>query len=546
MKKLLYIIIGILLLSCSGQGEEAERMKHQLQELQAQNKAYIPFTSDSIAKELAQYFDTHGTTNEQMTAHYLLGCVYRDLGEVPHATDCMLTAIEHADTTKSDCDFNMISTIYGQLGELYHNQLLLTNEINARHLSAQYAKKANSPFYVAYEHVNIANAYILLNKTDSAELLLKQSKKWFLTHGYTQDAILASKSLIHIYTNEHKNYSETKKLIDEFEASSKWFDQNHNLPPQKRMFYYYKGSYYLHCQQLDSAEYYFRKMNHKEMSYTTKDAMYKGLLEVYRNKHNADSVLKYSLLYCNANDSSIAKRDYESTAQIAALFNYNHYKHQAIGNEAKAKEYKWILNISVPVSMLIIFFIIIKYRETKETKLHLKAEYSNLSSEYNKNQETLQLLQESHQSAIAAIEQENEGLKARIEGLKKHDVIKEQASISKTIAETDIVKQITYILNHPKAKMSDEDWLSLSDMIGEYYPSLLHDLNRIPKITQQEMRTCILLCLSLRESDIAVLLETSTQRITNVKSSLNSKLFKDNSARTLFKNLTSQYDIYTL
>ena len=287
-------------------------------------------------------------------------------------------------------------------------------------------------------------------------------------------------------------------------------------------------------------------MSHKEMSYTTKDAMYKGLLEVYKNKRNADSVLKYSQLYCNANDSSIAKRDHESTAQIAALFNYNHYKHEAIGYEAMANKYKWLLNISVPISMIIIFLIILKYRKAKETKQHLKAEYSNLSSEYNKNLETLQLLQESHQSAIAAIEQENEGLKARIEGLKKHDVIKEQASISKTIAETDIVKQITYILNHPKAKMSDEDWLSLSDMIGEYYPSLLHDLNRIPKITQQEMRTCILLCLSLRESDIAVLLETSTQRITNVKSSLNSKLFKDNSARTLFKNLTSQYDIYTL
>lgn len=546
MKRLLYIIIGILLLSCSKQGDEAERMNHQLQKLQAQNKAYIPFTSDSIAKLLTKYYDTHGTTNEQATAHYLLGCVYRDLGEVPHATDCMLTAIEHADTTKSDCDYNLLSTIYGQLAELYHNQLLLTNEIHARSLSAKYAAKANSPFYVAYEHVNIANAYILLNKTDSAELLLKQSKKWFLTHGYTQDAILASKSLIHIYTNEHKNYSETKKLIDEFEALSKWFDQNHNLPPQKRMFYYYKGSYYLHCQQLDSAEYYFRKMSHKEMSYTTKDAMYKGLLEVYQNKRNADSVLKYSQLYCNANDSSIAKRDHESTAQIAALFNYNHYKHEAIGYEAMANKYKWLLNISVPISMIIIFLIILKYRKAKETKQHLKAEYANLSSEYNKNLETLQLLKESHQSAITAIEQENEGLKARIEGLRKHNVIKEQVSISKTIAETDIVKRINDILNHPKAKMSDEDWLSLSDMIGEYYPSLLHDLNRIPKITQQEMRTCILLCLSLRESDIAVLLETSTQRITNVKSSLNSKLFKDNSARTLFKNLTSQYDIYTL
>ena len=176
----------------------------------------------------------------------------------------------------------------------------------------------------------------------------------------------------------------------------------------------------------------------------------------------------------------------------------------------------------------------------------MKSEYYNLSCQYNKNQETLQLLKESHQSAITAIEQEKEGLKARIEGLKNHDLIKEQVSKSKMISETDIVKRISYILKHPKVKMSDGEWISLSDTVGNYFPSLIHDLNRIPKITQQEMRTCILLCLSLRESDIAILLETSTQRITNVKSSLNYKLFKDTSARTLLKNLTSQYDIYTL
>lgn len=32
-------------------------------------------------KEVAAYYDSHGNTNEQMEAHYLLGCAYRDMGE---------------------------------------------------------------------------------------------------------------------------------------------------------------------------------------------------------------------------------------------------------------------------------------------------------------------------------------------------------------------------------------------------------------------------------------------------------------------------------
>ena len=56
-----------------------ERMRWQLLRLTAQNKCYVPFNSDSAALEVAGYYDRHGTPNERMAAHYLLGCVYRDL-----------------------------------------------------------------------------------------------------------------------------------------------------------------------------------------------------------------------------------------------------------------------------------------------------------------------------------------------------------------------------------------------------------------------------------------------------------------------------------
>ena len=52
------------------------------------NADYVPFTSDSTMLQVVDYYDSHGTPNERLRAHYMLGCVYRDLGEAPHALDC--------------------------------------------------------------------------------------------------------------------------------------------------------------------------------------------------------------------------------------------------------------------------------------------------------------------------------------------------------------------------------------------------------------------------------------------------------------------------
>ena len=47
-------------------------------------------------------FDRHGTRNERMLAHYLLGCVLSDLGDSPEALQAFYDAIEMADTTRTD------------------------------------------------------------------------------------------------------------------------------------------------------------------------------------------------------------------------------------------------------------------------------------------------------------------------------------------------------------------------------------------------------------------------------------------------------------
>ena len=62
---------------------DALQMRHLLLRSNAQNKVDSLFTSDSIGNVLVEYYDQYGTPNEQMLAHYIKGCAYRDMGDQP-------------------------------------------------------------------------------------------------------------------------------------------------------------------------------------------------------------------------------------------------------------------------------------------------------------------------------------------------------------------------------------------------------------------------------------------------------------------------------
>lgn len=77
-----------LLVSLREQAEDASkanRYRYQLLLAKAKNQAYVPITTDSILEEVAGYYDDHGSANQKMMAHYLLGCAYRDMGDLPQA-----------------------------------------------------------------------------------------------------------------------------------------------------------------------------------------------------------------------------------------------------------------------------------------------------------------------------------------------------------------------------------------------------------------------------------------------------------------------------
>ena len=117
---LLVLLPMILLVAC----DDGARQRLQLEELERMNRADSLMTNDSLALDLAEWFDDHGTPNEQMRAYYILGRTYADLGEAPQAIEAYNDAADRADTTDADCDYKTLARVYAQKAEVFYYQLM--------------------------------------------------------------------------------------------------------------------------------------------------------------------------------------------------------------------------------------------------------------------------------------------------------------------------------------------------------------------------------------------------------------------------------------
>ena len=526
------------------------RMQYLLHRMNAENKTSDKFTSDSLCNVLVSYFDHHGTVNERVLSHYLLGRAYTDMGEAPPAINSYQDAISAADTTVADFNFCTLSCVYSQIASLFRQQLLLTKEIEAREKASRYAFRANKIQWALYDQTISAIAYILLNKRDSAEAILKSALEQYRKHGYPQQALRFSKALMHIYTAYPQRLTEAKVLMDEFEAESELFDEHHELPPSQKKYYEYKGKYYEGINKLDSAEYYYRKMYHPEMSPIDQDPMYSGLLSVFTKRRQADSIAKYARLYCMANDSSIALKDRDMVAQMAATYNYSRLEKEAHRNEVKAYkiQFGFIIMSIIAVLSFVTAFLIWKYyrRRYQQEIMRLKMEYANASFEYEENLHELQLLeavQHENESERKRLLDENVVLQERIEELQRKEPISKYLAVSAAFAEECIVKRFHEIASRPLLKATEEEWKELADSFACSYPALFRDLCQYCN-TPQSIRVCILTVIGFGNNEQANMLETTKQRITNIRSSLNNALFNEPSSRTLNRNLSVRYNVY--
>lgn len=545
---LCYLSFGVALTSCSG-NTTADAMRRELLRAKEMNREYVPFTTDSVMKEVVAYFDRHGTPIEKIEAHYLLGCVYRDLGEAPQALQCYQNAVETASNPSEGGEKGVISLlikVYGQMAELYDAQNLPSDEISAMQKIQHYALLEHDSLMYIRALELMTKPYYKLGDTAKVIETVWEAHRHYTEIGDSQKAANAFATLAHIMVKRGQ-LEEADSLLREFETKTGLFDKNGNIERGREMYYYIKGNYYLEADKTDSAETFFRKLL---PDYYPADA-YRGLLSVYQKRKELDSIVKYARLFEATLDSLNNKRRIETVHQMAALYDYHRFQQKADQEVLAASEARNRANIAIVFIVLISIAactLFIMYRRGKQKQLDKLSEeclvVSGLLAKARmeldeERKATTDSFEIEIQEKLEEKTNEVKELEGRLQQLEEHY---HSATLLATLEErknSEAVKNIRKraAWKHGAILPSADDWIKLTNQFRLDFPHYYSTLTQGKKLSIKELRTCMLLMLDFKEGEIAVLLDVKPQRVTNIKKRVNMKLFDDNSATTLTSNI---------
>ena len=515
-------------------------MRYRLLMASALNKTYGQLPSDTAFSEVVRYYDHHGNSNERMRAHYLLGCIYRDMGEAPQAIQCYQDATEYADTLRANCDYNTLFRIYAQMADVYAKQFLTEEALIAQQKTMHYAKKAHDIYHYIHAYELTLNSYNIMDDTAMIVHVTNESHRLFMANGMPQHAANVYPSLIRLYL-DHSEYEKAKPLMDVFEKESGLFDEDGNIiNPRRTNYYNSKGLYYMGIHRVDSAEYFFRKL----LSCSVNDyASYKGLLAVYQAKHNQDSIVKYANLCERGLENMLENIQMEATKQVTAMYNYNRVQNQVNKKEQEVRRIKAIICVSLLLTCLIAVYVYVHIRKNRKRSLaqinQLNTNYLEAMNEVDRAKADMAAMQADYtlfvcnkEKDIAELEQKVAQYQSQIDSLNSSE--REEALLSSNPVET--FRKFTYPLQPLPHK---SDWLQLTRIVRQSLPTFYAKVAQENLLSPLQLRTCLLTRLKFTNSEISILLNITPQQVTNTKTAINEKLFGQKTATTLMANLKS-------
>ena len=522
----LILLLGLVLQGC----KDHQQMLTQLEELERQNLADSLMTNDTLAIALCDYFDSHGTPNERLMAHYLQGRVYHDMGEAPQAIEEYHRAVECADTTSTDCDYDLLAKVHGQAASLFMEQLMPNEMLEELQKEAYYAQMANDTLHqlvaIAWQH----SAYDMLNQPDSSVSVLQYVLGKYQEYGYRED-IASTASTLCIYMVERKDFDSARKYIELRNEA-----MGHQMVVEDSIIVYYLGMYHLEVGNLDSAEQHFRGLLHSQ-NLNNREAACKGLTSLYQVKAVCDSVAKYSMLSYQIADKRFQISNKEELQNIQALYNYNRNQRLAQERALEASRNRQYLAISlflgVFISILACFYIFWQRHRKKTEMRHIELEFQHQINMLEQAKYDLEKLKQKEYDALLTQKQE-EINEWQQEVEKMRQQTNPQYILDSKIVETDIYQRLQFVVAHPAEKMKKTDWTRLNEMINELLPHFVHRINALYHVSEEDYRICMLIRLNFSLSEICILTGLTPKLLYKRRKFMSKKFFSSDEKPELF------------
>ena len=229
------------------------------------------------------------------------------------------------------------------------------------------------------------------------------------------------------------------------------------------------------------------------------------------------------------NDSAYLLSEMQNIQEFQASYNYNHHKQLAEKESREARNAKnaiWTLVCFVVLVGIIVFLLLhdIKKEKVQQRKLYLQTHES-----LEKAQTELLELKESNVTAESLISRkvrEVEDLQTQLAELRKNAASKNHANLEKFLQESDIVKELTGLLEvNPIRPATQDQMKEVKKLINEQIPVFYDTLNSTTTLRPIEYEVCLLVRCHFKPSSIGKLLGLDEAYVSNVRRRILHKVY---------------------
>lgn len=497
---------------------------------EARDKNYYQFTSDSVIRVAAEYYEATDDKRKLLKTYYYMGRVYQELKEIPYALEYYLKAENSIQNNIEDA--RLMSRIYNSLGSIYTMLHIYDDAMEAYKNAERYLVVCGDSVGIPFVLRNMARIYHVTEKQDSAVLYYKQTIEKAKKIKNQRALISSLIEIAGLYT-ERGDYKKASACLSEVSGLKPNKSDSEQLASVYARYYHYTG-------KIDSALFFLNQCLQSRNSYT-KTASYHKLYQIAKDKQEYKQALDYADQYYAYKDTLAQKMEREESLRIQNLYNYQKIirENEQLQHEHNKKQQQIIYLFCLFLfSFLlgILFFFYQKLRRKNERLLHekllrLKEEsYKNSQKQLTENLNQIKHLEYKLQENEQKLDQAEKNLIEKHKDLLQQDNIRiELASESKQLQyerfySTSIYNQLK---NTTSQKfMPDIVWKELKTTIDEIFDQFGGKLtSHYPKISEKDLRICYLIKTKFSVNEIADFLGLSKSAISQSRKRMYEKIY---------------------
>ena len=223
------------------------------------------------------------------------------------------------------------------------------------------------------------------------------------------------------------------------------------------------------------------------------------------------------------------------------IYNVDESRQMAMEREKEAMRYRVMFFVGISASAFLIYLLVVylnrQRRKSRMVMANLNKEYSEVLIKYVKLEKDMDMLRKDSGLYAQEKQKELDKLRGLLTNFDFRDSDVESLNNVNGVFDSPVVIQ----MHRRAAKCSSPTDVELNNLMiftQTQLPNFWNTINGLGyNLTDKEKLVAMLVKLRFLPSEITVLLNLSSQRVSNMRSSINKKLFKQSGTKSLDFNL---------